>query len=94
MQDMHIFQSKIIYILVFCSPICIAGGKVRKRAETLIILGADGGASDGGQRRGNRREGKDINQVHAFISIHQSRYAAKGNLHIPAGLIKLLSWVL
>lgn len=92
---MHIFQSKIIYILVFCSPICIAGGKVRKRAaETLIILGADGEALDGGQRRGNRRERKDINHVHVFISIHQSRYAAKNNLHIPAGLIKLLSWML
>lgn len=80
---------------MFCTPICIAGDKVRKRAaETLIILGAAGKASDGGQGRGNRRERKKVNQAHAFTSIHQSRYAARSNLHIPAGLIKLLSWML
>lgn len=80
---------------MFCTPICIAGGKVRRRAaETLIILGADGKASDGGQRRGNGKERKEVNQAQAFTSIHQSRYAARSNPRIPAGLIKLRSWKL
>lgn len=92
---MHTFQSKIVYVLMFCAPICIAGCKVRKRAaEILIILGAGGKASDGGQRRGHGRKRKEVNQAHTFTSIHQSRYAARSNLHIPAGLIKLLSWTL